>query len=312
MIHFDIEDRYQDEPLVGRAISLREGVLLSVVVHAVVLAAFLLLPSLAWFEAENADEAVRQPQREEEEPRFVFVRPMEDLLAETPPERADASDADRRAQAPEVAPDPVNENPFSLGNSRELVEGGEEAREEQPASPSPPSPPQPQPPRPQPESEVARLFEPSDRGVEPRAAREPVAAPSSPLGDALRNLQRYVQNESFVNPQGGADPGQAIQFDTKGVEFGPWLRRFVSQVRRNWFVPYAAMAMRGRVVLQFYIHKDGRITDVAVVQPSSIDSFNNAAYNAIITSNPTEPLPPEYPDEAAFFTVTFFYNEPGM
>ena len=33
------------------------------------------------------------------------------------------------------------------------------------------------------------------------------------------------------------DPGATIQFDTKGVEFGPWLRRFVAQVRRNWFVP---------------------------------------------------------------------------
>ena len=26
-------------------------------------------------------------------------------------------------------------------------------------------------------------------------------------------------------------------------------------------------------------------------------------------SNPTEPLPPEYPSEKAFFTVTFYYNE---
>ena len=25
--------------------------------------------------------------------------------------------------------------------------------------------------------------------------------------------------------------------------------------------------------------------------------------------NPTQPLPPEYPSDKAFFTVTFFYNE---
>jgi hypothetical protein len=40
-----------------------------------------------------------------------------------------------------------------------------------------------------------------------------------------------------------------------------------------------------------------------------VESFNNAAYNAILTSNPTEPLPPEYPTEKALFTVTFYYNE---
>jgi hypothetical protein len=49
-----------------------------------------------------------------------------------------------------------------------------------------------------------------------------------------------------------------------------------------------------------------------VVSPSDIDAFNRAAYNAMVGSNPTEPLPPEYPDEKAFFTVTFYYNqEPG-
>ena len=46
-----------------------------------------------------------------------------------------------------------------------------------------------------------------------------------------------------------------------------------------------------------------------VVSPSSISAFNNAAYNAVLQSSPTEPLPPEYPDPLAFFTVTFFYNE---
>ena len=128
--------------------------------------------------------------------------------------------------------------------------------------------------------------------------------------NALRNLERYVQNETFNNPQGGLnDPGATIQFDTKGVEFGPWLRRFIAQVRRNWFVPYAAMTFRGRVVLQFNIHKDGRITDISVVGPSDINAFNLAANNAILGSNPTEPLPPEYPDPRAFFTVTFYYNE---
>ena len=134
------------------------------------------------------------------------------------------------------------------------------------------------------------------------------------LGEALKNLQKYVQNESFNNQKGQTQEFGPLQFDTKGVEFGPWIRRFVSQVRRNWFVPMAAMTMRGRVVITFNVHRNGAISDVSVIRPSEIESFNTSAVNALLASNPTTPLPPEYPDDKAFFTVTFFYNEnpPGQ
>jgi hypothetical protein len=48
----------------------------------------------------------------------------------------------------------------------------------------------------------------------------------------------------------------------EGVEFGPWVQRFVTQIRRNWFIPFAAMSKCGHVVLQFNVHKDGRLTDL--------------------------------------------------
>ena len=55
--------------------------------------------------------------------------------------------------------------------------------------------------------------------------------------------------------------------------------------------------------------KDGTLTDLNVIGPCPIDSFNSAAFGALSASNPTQPLPPEYPSDKAFFTVTFFYNE---
>jgi TonB family protein len=127
-------------------------------------------------------------------------------------------------------------------------------------------------------------------------------APAGTMGDALRNLQRYQQGDS-------GQFGPEIQFDTKGVEFGLWIPRFVAQVKRNWFIPYAAMSMKGHVVITFNVHKDGSITDSTVAGPSTVDAFNNAALGALTGSNPTQPLPPEYPAEKAFFTVTFYYNE---
>jgi TonB family protein len=307
VIHFDFDERYQDEKVVGTAISRREGVLLSVILHGLVAAAFIIGPQLPMFQPSPEElerrqaELERQREQEEASRRFVFVQPQADMPALRPPDRAELSDLDRQAQDPVIAREPENPLPFSRGDSPERVEAAEAERAR--GAEAPESPPQPEP-----ESELARVLPPGDTGF-----RRPVETPKpigGSLGDALRNLQQYVQNETFNNPQGGNDrPGATIQFDTRGVEFGPWLRRFVAQVRRNWFIPQAAMVMRGHVVIQFNIHRSGEITDIAIVQPSAIDAFTNAAYGAIFSSNPTAPLPPEYPLDKALFTVTFYYNE---
>ena len=116
-----------------------------------------------------------------------------------------------------------------------------------------------------------------------------------------------------AEPAAGSAPvtqsGPSVEFDTKGVDFGPWIRRFIAQIKRNWFISYGAMAMKGHVVVTFYVHKDGRITELAVPGPCSVEDFNRAAYNAVVNANPVSPLPPEYPADRAFFTVTFYYNE---
>jgi TonB family protein len=306
VIHFDFDDRYQDDNVVGHAINRRDGVLLSVIFHSLIAAALILGPQLPMFqptpEELEQQQAELERQREEAAQRMVFVDPNVDIPALRPPDRAELSDIDRQAQDPVIARAPENPLPFSRGNSSERVEPAEEERARGAEDPE-------KPPQPEPESQMARVLPPADTGLR-RPTEAPVPKVGGALGDALKNLQRYVQNETFNNPQGGNDrPGATIQFDTRGVEFGPWLRRFVAQVRRNWFIPQAAMIMSGHVVIQFNIHRSGEISDVAIVQPSSIEAFNNAAYGAIVTSNPTAPLPPEYPLDKALFTVTFYYNE---
>lgn len=312
MIHFDFEERYQDEQVVGRGLSAGSIAILSVILHILIILLLqfaprlnLFLPSQEELEARRQELLREQQERERNERRFVFIQPQVDLKTPKPKENVDLSDLDRRAQAPKRAEKPTNPLPFSQGNSPELVE---QAASEKARGPESPSKPDETPPQPDPQEQVARTLPRADQGIR-RSTDTSRPAPGA-LGDALRNLQRYVQNETFRNEQGGAnDPGATIQFDSKGIDFGPWLRRFIAQVRRNWFVPYAAMTFHGRVVLQFNIHKDGSITDVVVASPSNIDAFTRAANNAILGSNPTEPLPPQYPDPMAFFTVTFYYNE---
>ena len=61
-------------------------------------------------------------------------------------------------------------------------------------------------------------------------------------------LLQPLARVALVRPGAGGQFGPEIQFDTKGVEFGPWIRRFIAQVKRNWLIPYAAMSMKGHVV----------------------------------------------------------------
>jgi outer membrane biosynthesis protein TonB len=313
-MYLDFEDYRPDIQPIGRAISWREGVLLSIIFHLVVLVVLLIAPQLIPFTSVPNRVAV-VPQQEA--PRFVFVQPRRELFAPRVPDRADPSDRDRVARAPERAPKPADPLPFSRGNTPDRVD----SLDQQPQRGQGPKPDPAEGANAQPAEEPAQTKLPESPGVQlpsqrPSTAQNNAGArattPGGGLGDALRNLQRYVQRDTFENPQGGGGQfGPEIQFDTKGVEFGPWVRRFVAQVKRNWYsvMPQAAAMYKGHVVVTFNVHKDGGISDLVVIGPCPIDSFNTAAFGALKASNPTEPLPPEYPSDKAFFTVTFFYNE---
>lgn len=315
-MHFNFDDYRPDTPTLPRSLTRLEVVLLTVVVYLSLVIFVMLAPKIPWIreaqarqqaalvEQRKQQEIERQRQREND--RFVFMAPRVDLQAMKAPPRAELSDIDRKARTVERAANPTNSMPFSRGNSSERMESA-------PAGSPPRTQPQPEPPAPAPEARAGLTLPESPNALEPRSS--PDAAPRGPamgvIADAIRNVQKYAQKESFVNLQGGADQdfAPAIQFDAKGVEFGPWLRRFVAQIRRNWFVPYAAMTMKGHVVVTFFVGKDGRITELRVLRPSGVDAFNNSAFNALAASNPTQPLPTEYPDDRAFFTVTFYFNE---
>jgi TonB family protein len=310
-MYIDFEDLRPDTPRVEPALSVREGVLISIIVHLLLFIGVLFLPDLP--QARSARTAVPIDRPPEQSPRFVFMQPRIDMPKPQPRPDVEASDQDRVLSSIERPPDPQNPLPLARGNSPERAEA--EIAPQNPGAAE--------------ESAVAQGQPNAATAEGQMAANDPsrsmMQLPESPsgapglrigetgatgkLGDALRNLQRYVQQQSFDNPQGSGDAQGLIQFDSKGVDFGPWLRRFVAQVKRNWYVPQAAMIMKGHVVITFNVHRNGMITDIEVMKPSHIESFSHAAVNALIASNPTQPLPAEYPSDSAFFTVTFLYNE---
>jgi TonB family protein len=288
-MYFDFEDSRPDTPRVPSGVSRGAGVLLSVAVHAFGVILVFALPAMF------SGQVLAKPVLEREPVRYVQMTPRVDRSAKTP-RPAEQSDRDRRSTTPVRPLNPENAAPYSRGNTPEKTEApppqqadGADANASQ--------------------SGAAAAATEIPSKTSPDAPVLP-SGPSRNLGDSLRNLQRYLQDQNFNNPKGGqSDQDPDIQFDAKGVEFGPWLRRFVAQVKSNWYVPQSAMSRPGRVVIQFYIEKNGTIRELNVVKPSTIEGYTTAAFNALRLSNPTMPLPPEYPADAAFFTVTFHYNE---
>jgi TonB family protein len=321
-MYFDFGDGHPDLPRLPRALSTREEILLAIIVHLLVIIVVLVLPHTEWAkrrarEVQAARVAAVERQRADRPEPFMFVQPQLDVEARRPPPKAPPSDIDREARTRERPPTPSNVQPFSRGTTPEFSEPTPPRTPPERAA-GPVAPPSPQAADPDPTAQDGRGQGESiplpDVPSAPTYARNGSGAPrpgeGGSLGEALRNLQRYTERAGFENPQGGAGAfGPSIQFDTKGVEFGPWIRRFIAQIKRNWFVPYAAMSLRGHTVITFNVHKNGRISDLAVIGPSEVEAFNHAAYNALAASNPTQPLPEEYPSEKAFFTVTFYYNE---
>jgi hypothetical protein len=299
-MYLDFEDHRPDIPRVPQVISRREGFLMALVFHLLLLVAYLLFP--------ESFRAAPEPQPEQvltrtDAPRFVYMEPLVERPA--PPRlNAPLSDLDRRSTSPELAPVPTPE-PRSEGNTRERVQGSPDLRAAGDPGPGKPT------------LESVQTATPPDLSTAtsttlspPQPPTPPAAAPGGRLGESLRNLQRYLQDQNFDNPRGGTDvQDPLIQFDSKGVDFGPWIRRFLAQVKRNWYVPRAAWLHSGRVSIRFKVYRDGRLTDIEIVRPSQVAVFNPPAENALCLSNPTLPLPEAYPDPFVEITVTFIYNE---
>ncbi len=283
-MYFDFDDYHPDISPVGQAISWREGVLLSIIAHLVFVILLLVVPK--WFPFLTQSRPVPVPvQQRPDNTQFVFVQPRVERPAARAPERAVPSDLNRVAATPEKAPKPANPLPFSRGNSPERVEeppkqvARGQGPQPDPAAGAPADNP--------PDSKIPRFVVLAAVAVARGFAERRSTVDRPPPADrsAMRCAisQRYTQNQTFDNPGGsGGQFGPEIQFDTKGVEFGPWIRRFIAQVKRNWLIPYAAMSMKGHVVMQFNVHKDGSITDLNVAGPSGVDAFNNAAFGALV------------------------------
>ena len=117
--------------------------------------------------------------------------------------------------------------------------------------------------------------------------------------------------------QGAGDFGNGWQIltPTEGVDFSDYMARVVASVRRNWYAVMPESAMlgdKGRVILEFSIHKDGSVTadEPVRVMGSGKEPLDRAAISAIRSSNPFEPLPSAFRGPEIRLRFIFLYNLP--
>jgi hypothetical protein len=107
---------------------------------------------------------------------------------------------------------------------------------------------------------------------------KPLPAPVSP-GQAIQDAARASVREGPQAPPknveilyGGQAKSGAVEIisDTKGVDFGPYLREVLADLRSNWYklIPADAQTKKGKVAIEFAILPDGRIAALKLVATS--------------------------------------------
>lgn len=111
---------------------------------------------------------------------------------------------------------------------------------------------------------------------------------------------------------GGGNPGPGNPNGRPGIDairepdFGPYMRELQRRIKMNWDPPKGNESKR--VVLLFKIAKDGRLLSCNVYKSSGLPSCDSAAINAVQSTAPFRPLPPEFKGESIDIHFTFDYN----
>lgn len=109
--------------------------------------------------------------------------------------------------------------------------------------------------------------------------------------------------------EGGFVDSGPLSFDTKGYDWGAYAAEMLRKIRRNWDVPtLARYGVKGRLVIRFFILRDGTVDAERIVASSRIPPYDNAAFQAIARSSRFKPLPDDLGEDREGVTITFYYN----
>jgi TonB family protein len=116
---------------------------------------------------------------------------------------------------------------------------------------------------------------------------------------------------------GGSHMGNGLEIlsDTQGVDFDPYIRRVLDNIRTNWYTlcpesVNAPLRKHGKVKIEFAILPDGKVAGMRLSPDgtSGDAALDRAAWGGISLSNPFPPLPSEFHGPYLALRIHFFYN----
>jgi len=159
----------------------------------------------------------------------------------------------------------------------------------------------------------AYLVPPPGPRQEGAAEKKPLSGLDRAIGQAAREtIGHGERGAGFSNPEGGFVDTGPVSFETSWYDWGDYAEAMVRRIKLHWDVPRDAW-FKGRVMIRFSIHADGRVSDVEILRPSQNPAYTFAAQQAILTSDPFRPLPKDLlasvpGKDRERIIVTFFYN----
>jgi len=215
----------------------------------------------------------------------------------SPPEPRAAAAAPRIPDpAPERSPDPPREIAKAAPPAGE--EPAYEGRGAQPPNASPPS---------RPSTEAAPPPVAPAPASEPRVASVPRPPPS--FGGGAPVQPRGGGGGMFQGSQGGV-VGQPVPLDTPDPNYRDYMARVRQQIYAKWVYPREAQDrdLRGRLVVEFQIGKDGRLLSLDLVTSSGEYILDSSALNAIKLAERYPPLPDAMQRDVLPIVAIFSYR----
>lgn len=291
----------------------REAAWISILVHGAIVLALIFMPK--WMPKSVLIVPMHLHQKE----NAVFVDSSSNPAKVKPPKSNAISDQNNRAQT--RAPDKET--------LRQLADAG------RPGPPRPPSPP----PQPEPQATQGNPAPPQNgapvaapprttetaRLESPQPKQNPFAIPSasSSVDQAIHAAATNRNNSTSFNNSGDRGSGirphidtrgdMEILSDTKGVDFGPYMKRLKVTIYDHWYplIPESAMppiSKKGRLIVEFAIMKDGTIRGMRLVAGSGDDALDTAAWGALTSAVPLDKLPNAFSGDYLLIRAIFYYN----
>ena len=251
---------------------------------------------------------------------FVNVSPAQ-ATAEPPKNAKYYSDKNSRAANPDA--DKITETPRIDGKQTEVVKTEDIPREK--FAPLQPSRPAPQPREAQPEIKPKPAYTPGDLTLAkpsptPRQddgdATEAKPARPRTIKEALARLQDNRLPGERIKQDGGVKPHPGLpSLDTKATPFGAYDAALIDAIANRWYTllderEYASDS-RGKVVLQFHLHYDGRITDMNVAENTAGEVLGLICQKAVLDPAPFAVWPSDMRrtlGDIRSIQFTFYYN----